>query len=151
MTQNRIFSGFLSLRGFRFSERRRLNAETAELAGKKISLRVLRVLRCSLWVLAAGMSLAAQPSPSLGRIAFPTSGSAQAQPAFVRGVLLLHSFEYDDAIDAFRRARQTDPGFAMAYWGEALSYNQPLWYNENVDKARAVLGRLAPTRAARQA
>jgi tetratricopeptide (TPR) repeat protein len=89
--------------------------------------------------------------PVLGRIAFPTSGSPQAQPAFVRGVLLLHSFEYDDAIDAFRQAQQADPGFAMAYWGEALSYNQPLWYNENVDKARAVLGRLAPTRAARQA
>ena len=39
----------------------------------------------------------------------------------------------------------------MAYWGEALSYNQPLWYNEDVGKARAVLARLAPTRAARQA
>ena len=38
----------------------------------------------------------------LGRISFPTSGSPQAQPAFIRGVLLLHSFEYDDAIDAFR-------------------------------------------------
>jgi len=69
----------------------------------------------------------------------------------VRGVLLLHSFEYDDAIEAFRQAQRIDPGFAMAYWGEALSYNQPLWYNENVDKARAVLARLAPTRAARQA
>src|SRR5207302_737164 len=42
-------------------------------------------------------------------------------------------------------------GFAMAYWGEALSYNQPLWLNENLDKARATLGRLAPSRAARQA
>ena len=75
----------------------------------------------------------------------------QAQAPFVRGVLLLHSFEYDDAIEAFRQAQRIDPGFAMAYWGEALSYNQPLWYNENVDKARAVLARLAPTRAARQA
>ena len=100
------------------------------------------------------MSLGAQgtsPASSLGRIAFPTSGSAQAQPAFVRGVLLLHSFEYDEAIDAFRQAQKTDPGFAMAYWGEALAYNQPLWLNENLDKARAVLERLAPTRVARQA
>jgi len=69
----------------------------------------------------------------------------------VRGVLLLHSFEYDDAIEAFRQAQRIDPAFAMAYWGEALSYNQPLWYNEDVGKARAVLARLAPTRAARQA
>jgi tetratricopeptide (TPR) repeat protein len=56
--------------------------------------------------------------------------------------LLLHSFEYDDAIDAFRQAQKADPGFAMAYWGEALSYNQPLWLNENLDKARGVLDRL---------
>ena len=69
----------------------------------------------------------------------------------MRGVLLLHSFEYDDAIEAFRQAQRSDPGFAMAYWGEALAYNQPLWYNENPDKARVVLARLAPTRAARQA
>jgi tetratricopeptide (TPR) repeat protein len=99
----------------------------------------------------AGVVLPAQSSaPLLGRISFPTSGAPQAQPAFVRAVLLLHSFEYDDAIETFRQARQIDPGFAMAYWGEALSYNQPLWYNDNVDKARALLSRLGPTRAARQ-
>ena len=74
-----------------------------------------------------------------GRISFPTSGAAAAQAPFIRGVLLLHSFEYDDAIAAFREAQKADPGFAMAYWGEALCYNQPLWYNENLDKARAVL------------
>ena len=39
----------------------------------------------------------------------------------------------------------------MAYWGEALSYTQPLWYNENLARARAVLRRLAPTAAARAA
>ena len=60
----------------------------------------------------------------------------------MRGLLLLHSFEYDDAIEAFRRAQRADAGFAMAYWGEALAYNQPLWYNENLEKARAVLARL---------
>ena len=83
----------------------------------------------------------------LGRISFPTSGSAAAQTAFLRGVLLLHSFEYDEAIDAFRQAQAADPGFAMAYWGEAMAYNQPLWLNENLDKARAVVARFAPRRA----
>jgi len=75
----------------------------------------------------------------------------QAQAPFVRGVLFLHSFEYDDAIDQFRQAQKIDPGFAMAYWGEALAYDQPLWLNEQAASARAVLARLAPTRAARQA
>jgi len=97
-------------------------------------------------VLAAGIVLTAQPAPALGRISFPTSGSPQAQPAFVRGVLLMHSFEYDDAIAAFRQAQKTDPGFVMAYWGEALAHSQPLWRNESPEKARAVLARLARVR-----
>ena len=97
-------------------------------------------------------ALSIQPyGQTLGRISFPTSGSAPAQPSFIRGVLLLHSFEYDDAIAAFREAQRLDPGFAMAYWGEAMCHNQTLWYNESVDKARAALVKLAPARAARQA
>jgi tetratricopeptide (TPR) repeat protein len=95
-------------------------------------------------------SLVAQPThPLLGRISFPTSGSAAAQPAFIRGVLLLHSFEYDDAISAFREAQRIDPGFAMAFWGEGMCFNQPLWGNENVTRARAALARLAATPSAR--
>lgn len=69
----------------------------------------------------------------------------------MRGVLLLHSFEYDEAIEAFREAQRVAPAFAMAYWGEALCYSQPLWYNEDVPKARAVLERLARTRDERAA
>jgi tetratricopeptide (TPR) repeat protein len=93
----------------------------------------------------------AQAPTVLGRVSFPNSGSAAAQPPFIRGVLLLHSFEYDAAIAAFREAERIDPAFALAYWGEAMSYNQPLWYNESVDKARAALAKLAPTPAARLA
>ena len=29
-----------------------------------------------------------------------------------------------------------DPGFAMAYWGEAMTYHQTLWRNENIGAAR---------------
>jgi tetratricopeptide (TPR) repeat protein len=87
----------------------------------------------------------------LGRISFPTSGPSIAQAPFLRGVALLHNFEYDDAIDAFRDAQRLAPRFAMAFWGEAMCYNQPLWYNEDVGKARAALGRLGPTREARAA
>jgi tetratricopeptide (TPR) repeat protein len=87
----------------------------------------------------------AQPAAPLGRISFPTSGATHAQPLFVRGVLFLHSFEYDDAIEAFRQAQKADAGFAMAYWGEALAYNQPLWFNEDIAKARAALAKLRST------
>src|SRR5262245_54277602 len=87
----------------------------------------------------------------LGKISFPNSGSPSAQAPFVRGVLLLHSFEYDDAIAAFREAERIDPNFALAYWGEAMCFNQTLWYNENLAKGREALARLASTPQARQA
>jgi tetratricopeptide (TPR) repeat protein len=113
----------------------------------------LRTLHSALVTVAAGFCLAATlvSQPLLGRISFPNSGAQAAQGPFIRGVLLLHNFEYDDAIAAFREAQRLDPGFVLAYWGEALSFNQPLWYNESVDKARAALNRLAPSAAARQA
>jgi tetratricopeptide (TPR) repeat protein len=87
----------------------------------------------------------------LGKIDFPTSGSAKAQPHFLRGVAALHSFEYEEALDAFREAQTIDAGFAMAYWGEAMSRNRTLWGEEDADGARAALARLAPTPAARAA
>ena len=63
-----------------------------------------------------------QPAaPALGAISFPNSGAPAAQDAFLRGVAWLHSFGYEEAIDAFREAQKVDPAFAMAYWGEALS------------------------------
>ena len=88
---------------------------------------------------------------SLGTIDFPNSGSPIAQPAFLKGVLLLHSFEYEDAALAFREAQAADPGFAMAYWGEAMTYTHPLWNQQDLAAARAVLARLGATAEARQA
>jgi len=95
-------------------------------------------------------ALAAQ-TPRLGTIDFPTSGSAAAQPLFLQGVLYLHSFEYVAALNAFRQAERADPGFVMAYWGEAMTWTHPVWNQQNADSARATLARLAPTRAARLA
>jgi tetratricopeptide (TPR) repeat protein len=101
------------------------------------------------WLAAAGGALPAQ-SPRLGRIDFPTSGAA-AQAPFIRGVLLLHSFEYGRAAQAFQEAQRLDPGFALAYWGEAMTYTHPLWNEQDRNAARAVLQRLGPTPDARRA
>ncbi|QQS49139.1 MAG: hypothetical protein IPM66_11190 [Acidobacteriota bacterium] len=86
-----------------------------------------------------------------GRVAFPNSGAAKAQPDFLKGMALLHDFEYRAAIEAFRRAQAIDPGFAMAYWGEAMSYTHPIWMQQDLSSARAALNRLAPTAAERRA
>jgi tetratricopeptide (TPR) repeat protein len=105
-------------------------------------------------LVAAGLMLAATlaSAGAAGEtITFPNSGPTAAQPAFVRAVVLLHNFEYDEAIAAFREAERIAPRFALAYWGEALCYSQPLWYNENVARAREALARWAPTPEARAA
>jgi tetratricopeptide (TPR) repeat protein len=81
----------------------------------------------------------------LGTTHFPNSGARRAQADFLRGLLLLHSFEYDAARRAFRAAERTDPRFAMAYWGEALTHNQTLWGGQDLDAARAALAKLAAT------
>jgi tetratricopeptide (TPR) repeat protein len=89
-------------------------------------------------------------TPRLGTIDFPTSGAPAARSPFIRGVLWLHSFEYREAAQAFREAQRLDPGFALAYWGEALSYTHPLWNEQDPDAARAALLRLGPTPDARR-
>jgi tetratricopeptide (TPR) repeat protein len=91
------------------------------------------------------------PTQELGVIDFPTSGSPAAQPLFIKGVLLMHSFEYDDAREAFVDAEKADPNFAMAYWGEAMTYNHPVWQRTSPDLAKAALAKLAPTADARRA
>src|SRR5881392_3647633 len=98
----------------------------------------------------AGASLWAQ-TPRLGTIDFPTSGAPAARAPFIRGVLLLHSFEYQDAAQAFREAQRLDSGFALAYWGEAMTYTHPVWNEQDGNATRAALQRLAATRDARRA
>ena len=87
----------------------------------------------------------------LSLVRFPNSGSPSAQPAFLRGVTALHNFQYEDAAEAFREAQTIDRDFAMAYWGEAMACNQTLWLNQDADKGREILLRLAPTAATRAA
>ncbi len=81
----------------------------------------------------------------LGVIDFPTSGSPEAQKHFIRGVLLMHSFEYWDAVAEFKKAREIEPGFAMAYWGEAMTHNHPVWNQQNKSAAQKIMKRLAST------
>jgi tetratricopeptide (TPR) repeat protein len=106
--------------------------------------------QATLLALVSVCPLAAQ-SGRLGTISFPNSGAKAAQKPFIRGVLLLHSFEYADAAAAFREAQRLDPKFALAYWGEALTWTHPIWDEQNVDSARAALARLAPTVEQRRA
>jgi len=87
---------------------------------------------------------ASLPPLILGVLDFPNSGAAEAQDAFSRGVMLLHSFEFDDAHSAFLEAQEIDTGFAMAIWGEAMTFNHPLWAQQDRESALKVLAKLGP-------
>lgn len=102
-------------------------------------------------------ALSASPSfgqaqfSGLGTLEFANSGAPGAQAPFLAGLKYLHSFEFDDAAESFREAQKADPDFAMAYWGEAMSYNHPLWAEQDLAAARKVLSKLGETKAARAA
>ena len=86
----------------------------------------------------------------VGSLSFPTSGAPEAQSHFLRGVATLHSFGWKQAIVQFQGAQRLDPDFALAYWGETLCYNHPLFAREpDDDNPRAVLARLGVTREER--
>ena len=90
------------------------------------------------------LHVSAQES-QLGRVEFPTSGSPKAQQHFIRGLAALHSFWYEEAIEAFRESTKVDPDFAMGYWGEAMAYNHPLWSEQDIATARQVLAKIKET------
>ena len=111
-------------------------------------------MRCRL---ACVVLLAALATPAfaqlenVGNLSFPTSASPEAQRHFLRGVAILHSFGWKQAIAEFKQAQKIQPDFALAYWGETLCYNHPLMPVADDKNPRAVLARLGPNRAARVA
>jgi tetratricopeptide (TPR) repeat protein len=91
------------------------------------------------------------PATELGTIHFPSSAKPGAQAPFLTGVKALFNFEFDIAAEAFQQAQKADPDFALAYWGEAMSFNHPLWAEQDLAAARRVMEKLAPAGAARSA
>ncbi|MFU8811728.1 MAG: hypothetical protein ACNA78_02105 [Balneolaceae bacterium] len=104
----------------------------------------LSLLTLFLVILTTTVALA-QNDRLLGDVHFPNSGAEEAQEPFIRGLLFLHNFEYRDAAASFREAQAIDPDFAMAYWGEAMTKNQPIWFRQQRDEAVEILNRYAST------
>jgi tetratricopeptide (TPR) repeat protein len=88
---------------------------------------------------------------NVGSLSFPTSASPEAQRHFLRGVAILHSFGWKQAIAEFKLAQKAQPDFALAYWGETLCYNHPLTGEQDAKNPREILARLGPNTAARLA
>jgi hypothetical protein len=57
----------------------------------------------------------------LGTVKFVNSCGADVQAAFAHGMALLHSFEFGQAIDAFKTVSDKDPSCGIALWATGLA------------------------------
>ena len=78
----------------------------------------------------------------LGIVNIEVTGNKDAVPHFEKGLLLLHSFEYADSREAFLEAQKADPDMLMSFWGEAMTYNHPLWSEQDYEKGTEALAKL---------
>src|SRR5882672_216943 len=106
----------------------------------------LRIARSSNMLVVLIMVLTASVSAQnsqLGKVEFQTSGSPAAQAYFLRGLAALHSFWFEEALEAFRESTRIEPDFMMGYWGEAMAQNHPLWSEQDTAAARLVIAKVA--------
>lgn len=62
-----------------------------------------------------------------GSVHMPISCAASVQVPFERGIALMHSFWYEEAIKQFQAVAVADPQCAMAQWGLAMAEWRPFW------------------------
>jgi tetratricopeptide (TPR) repeat protein len=84
-------------------------------------------------------------------LACPAAAQTDGNASVVEGMSWLHSFEYERALAAFERAEKVDSRTPLAYWGQAMCYQQLLWGNENVEEARRILARAKTSGALQRA
>ncbi len=128
-----------------------------------IRMMMTAALACAATVAATGAALAQAGSAASSTAAsvpagvgaefmvFETGRKDEVHEHFVNGLALLHNFEYARAAAAFREAQAADPDFVMAYWGEAMTHNHPLWERQDRDAALAALAKLGATAPERRA
>lgn len=75
----------------------------------------------------------------VGSVRFPTSCAKTVHSSFNRAVALLHSFQYEQARQAFVNISTQDPKCAMAQWGVAMSHYHGLWGSGDLVAGRNAL------------
>jgi tetratricopeptide (TPR) repeat protein len=75
----------------------------------------------------------------IGSVHFPTSCLKTVEPGFNRAVALLHSFQYEQARQAFSEVSVMDTSCATAQWGVAMSHYHGLWDNGDTAAGRLAL------------
>ena len=88
---------------------------------------------------------------TLGELQHGFTLNEATQEKFEEGLLLLHNFEYDDALTAFEAATAQDDSEVLTHWGEAMCHYKALWRLQNTEKGKAILERLGETKSERLA
>ena len=86
---------------------------------------------------------------SLGKLEHGFTLNPDTREKFNEGLLLLHNFEYEDALSAFEEATALDSTEVMTHWGEAMCHYKGLWKLQDTDKGTAIISRLGDTREER--
>src|ERR1700732_3586483 len=77
----------------------------------------------------------------VGSVRFATSCQPALANNFNRAVALLHSFQYEQARQAFTDIVGKDPQCAMAQWGGAMSHYHGMWGNGDTAAGAIALGK----------
>ena len=88
-----------------------------------------------------GRMLALLIAANLGASQFIATGPRACQRKVLEGVLALHSFVYEDARDAFVEAEKAAP-CPIAFWGEAMTYDHPIWGEQDSAAGKAALAKI---------
>jgi tetratricopeptide (TPR) repeat protein len=73
----------------------------------------------------------------LGAVHMPITCAVSAQVPFERGIALLHSFWYEEALKQFQSVATTDTQCAMAHWAIAMTEWRPFWDGMPDDRRKA--------------
>lgn len=88
---------------------------------------------------------------SLGKLEHGFQLNPNVQAKFDEGLLLLHNFEYEDALAAFEEASALDSTEVLTVWGEAMCHYKALWRLQNTENGKAIIARLGKTKEDRLA
>jgi tetratricopeptide (TPR) repeat protein len=72
-----------------------------------------------------------------GAVHMPISCVASVQTPFERGIALVHSFWYEEALKQFQSVAAADPQCAMAQWAIAMTEWRPFWDGMPNDRRKA--------------
>jgi hypothetical protein len=107
----------------------------------RLQTALLAVLLCATRLVLCDEGHHSLTEEEVGSVHFSTSCQPALASNFNRAVALLHSFQYEQARQAFTDIVGKDPQCAMAQWGVAMSHYHGMWGNGDTAAGAIALGK----------